>query len=240
MKKPRRWFLGVLGALGLALIGLMLARNWIFKAVAERSVRESTGLRTEIGECKTLVGSGVFRLRDLKLYNPPEFGGTLLADVPELEIDVDAGQLASGIVHFRKLTLHLAELNVLRNARGRLNLEGVEKAMREHLQKKKKKKGEKFEFDFGGIDQAQLSVGRILYRDLQKPSRNCCIDLAMKNEVIENLRTEEDLQNWAGAILFRVLMQQSLKPSGVPAGEEPAGAAAPLMGISQLRSSDRL
>ena len=62
MKKSRRWFLGVLGALGLALIGLMLARNWIFKAVAERSVRESTGLRAEIGECKTLLGSGVFRL----------------------------------------------------------------------------------------------------------------------------------------------------------------------------------
>ncbi len=244
MKKTfLRRLVAVLLVLGVALAGLLLAKDPICKILALRSLHEYTGLRAEIGHFKITFGSAAFQLRDLKLYNAPEFGGTLLADVPELLVDLDAVQVADGILHFRNLKLNLTELNVVKNAEGRLNLEGVEKAVREHLHRKKRKKGEKFELEFGGIDQAQLTLGRIAYHDLRKPSQSRAFDLAITDEPVSGLKTEEDLQRWAGTMLFRVLMQESLKLSRKTAGEDtpnttgsallgagskvPAGGAAP-------------
>jgi len=232
MKTFLRRLMGALLVLGVALTGLILAKDPICKTLAQRSLHECTGLRAEIGHIRMTFGSGAFQVRDLKLYNAPEFGGSLLADVPELLVDLDALQVADGILHFRNLKLNLAELNVVKNAQGRLNLEGVEKAMREHLHRKKRKKGEKFEFEFGGIDQAQLTLGRIAYQDLQKPSQSRAIDLAITDEVVSGLKTEEDLQRWAGTMLFRVLMQESLKASHKTAGDNaPTTAGGALPGV---------
>src|ERR1051325_2986622 len=80
MRKLLRWLIGLLLVLIVALVGLILAKDAIFKALAERSVHQCTGLRAVIGQFNTTLGSAAFRLRDLKLYNAPEFGGTLLAD----------------------------------------------------------------------------------------------------------------------------------------------------------------
>ena len=223
MKRSLRWLGRALLVLLVVLIGLVLARDEIAKVLAKRTLQESTGLRAEIGQFKTTLGSASLQMRDLKLYNPVQFGGTLMASVPELVVDLDASQVADGRLHFRNLKLSLAELNVVKNAQGRLNLEGVEKAVREHLLKRKRKKGQRFEFEFAGIDQMQLTVGKVLYTDLQRPGRSRALELAIRDEVVTGLKTEEDLQTWAGAILFRVLMQASLKPSHQQPSREGSG-----------------
>jgi hypothetical protein len=102
---------------------------------------------------------------------------------------------------------------VVRSADGRLNLDGVEKAVRERLHKRKKKKGDKFELDFGGIDRLELTLGKVCYTDLEHPGRNRQVDLAVSGEVITDLKTEEDLQRQAGAMLFRFLMMESIAPA---------------------------
>lgn len=222
MKKKRRWAVGVLAGGVFLLLALVLFRDAVLKALVERSLEEETGLRAVIGELTTTLGSGALRVRNLKLYNSPEFGGQLMADVPELVVDLDAVKAADGKLHFRELKLNLAELNVVKNAAGRLNLNGVEKRIRERLHQRRKKRGEKFRFEFAGIEKLQLTVGQVLYTDLAHPRRSLALNLSVADETVTDLRTEEELEKWASALVFRVLLQVSLRQIGRGHGAEAA------------------
>jgi hypothetical protein len=210
MKKFLRWGLGALLALVVLLVIAILARDAVLKAVAERSIEEETGLRAAIGQFTTSLGSSAFHIRNLKLYNPPEFGGALMADVPELVVDLDAARAAEGKLRFRALKLVLSELSVVRNAAGRLNVEGVEKRVRERFHWRQRRRGEKFEFEFAGIEQMHLTLRKVLYTELSPGGRTRALGLAVDNEAVTGLKTEEDLGRWAGALLFRILLQVSL------------------------------
>ena len=214
MKKFRRWATGVLAGVVVLLAALVLLRDVILKAVVERSIEEETGLRAVIGELTTTLGSGALRVHGLKLYNSPEFGGKLMSDVPELVVDLDAVKAADGKLHFREFKLNFSELNVVRNAAGRLNLDGVEKRVRERLHKRRKKRGEKFEFEFAGIERMELTMGQVSYTDLKHPRRALAINLAVADEAVTDLRTEEDLEKWASALVFRILLQVPLRHLG--------------------------
>ena len=220
MKKFRRWGIGVLAGVIVLFLALILFRDAVLKAVAEHSIEDETGLRAVIGELRTTLGSGAVRVRDLKLYNPPEFGGTLMADVPELVVDLDATQAADGKLHFRQLKLDLAELNVVRNAAGRFNLDGVEKRIRERLHQRRKKRGAKFKFEFAGIERLQLNMGQVLYTDLRYPRHPLALNLAVTNETVISLQTEEELGKWASALVFRILLQASLRQLGKGIGSD--------------------
>lgn len=218
-----RWIFVALGVVFALAIAVVLSRDWVLKSLAARGIEEETGLRAEIGELSTELGSGALHVRNLKLYNPPEFGGQLMADVPELYVDVDPEKAGEGKLYFRKLKLILSELNVVKSAAGRLNLDGVEKRVRERLRLRRERK-EKMEFEFAGLDEMQLTVRKVLYTDLKAPARTRSLDLAIQDEVVRGLKTEEELNRWAGGMMFRLLMQVSLSQMGSGA---PAPTASP-------------
>jgi len=225
-KKILRWVGVVLGVVILLLIATLLSRDIILKSLAARSIEEETGLRAVIGELRTSLGSGVLHVRDLKLFNPSEFGGELMADVPELYVDLDAKSAFDGRLHFRSLKLILTELNIVKNTAGRLNLDGVEKRVRERIRQRRERKGGKFEFEFAGLERMQLTLRKVLYTDQKPPVRTRQLDLAMQDEVVTGLKSEEELGRWAGGMMFRILMQISLGQfSAPPAAETPASAA---------------
>src|SRR6266498_3560029 len=121
-----------------------------------------------------------------------------MADVPELIVDMDPAKAAAGTLQFQLLKLELTALNVVKRADGRLNLDGVEKKIRERMARRKKRKGDRFEFQFGGIAELRLTVRKVQYTDLRRPDRTRALDLAVQDEVVTGLKTEEDLQRWAG------------------------------------------
>jgi hypothetical protein len=216
-KKFLRWVIVVLGVVLALLIAALLSRDIVLKSLATRGIEEETGLRAVIGELTTTLGSGALHVRDLKLYNPPEFGGELMADIPEIFVNIDADQAANGKLHFRNLKLTLSELNIVKNAAGRLNLDGVEKRVRERQHLRRKRKDEKFEFEFAGLEQLQLTLRKVLYTDLRPPTLTRALDLAVKDEIVTGLKTEEELGRWAGGMMFRILMQVSLSQFTTPA-----------------------
>src|SRR5262245_32764513 len=112
MKKFLRWVIAGLAVLILLLVGLLVARDPILRAITKHGIEESTGLRAEIGEFKSEFGTTAVHIRDLRLYNPAEFGGSLMANAPEVLLDLDPEQAANGRLHFRTLKLNLTELNV--------------------------------------------------------------------------------------------------------------------------------
>lgn len=223
-KKFLRWAIGLLGLVLLLAVGVVLSRDRILKSLAARGIEDETGLRAVIGELTTSLRSGALHVRDLKLFNRPEFGGELMAEVPEIYIDLDAEQAAAGKLHFRSLKLVLTELNIVKSAAGRLNLDGVEKRVRERLRQRRERKGEKFEFEFAGLERMQLTLRKVLYTDLSPPGRTRTLDLAVQDEVVTGLKSEEDLGRWAGGMMFRMLMRISLSQLGGTASESPDAA----------------
>jgi hypothetical protein len=199
-KKLLRRTIVVLGAVLVLLIAAMLSRDILLKSLAARGIEDETGLRAVIGELTTTLGSGALHVRDLKLYNPAEFGGELMAE------------------------FILSELNIVKNAAGRSNLDGVEKRVRERQHLRRKRKGEKFEFEFAGLEEMQLTLRKVLYTDLKPPARTRTLDLAVTDEVVTGLKTEEDLGRWAGGMMFRILMQISLGQFGTSASSNPGAA----------------
>ena len=233
MKKFLRWVIvGIVGLIVLS-VGLLLGRDPILKAITQRGIEESTGLRVEIGEFKSAFGSTSVHIRDLRLYNPAEFGGALMASAPELLLDLDAEQATEGRLHFRQLRLNLTELNVVKNLKGRFNLEGVEKKIRERLERRRRKKDRDFEFEYGGIQHMELTLGKVSFTDMARPQRSRFFDLGVKDEVVTDLKTEEDLQRWIGSMLFRILMRGTFHEQTALESAPPEGAVdAPTSGAA--------
>jgi hypothetical protein len=211
LKKILRWLLGIVAGLFVLLLLLLVFRDPLFKAILVQRIHHDLGMRAEIGELKTGLGRTVVHIRDFKLFNSPEFGGSLLAEVPNLFVQIDTGPLADRLVHLRTVRVHLAEFNVVRNGAGRTNLEKIEKAWREHLRRRKEKK-HKLRWDFAGVDLLEVSIGKIGFIDLHRPSLNGDFTLDVCNEKGSNLSDEEQVQAWASALALRLLAQDALRP----------------------------
>jgi hypothetical protein len=201
--------LGTAFFIGSIALALWLGRDAIVKSIAQRRIRERTGFTAQIGELKTSLGSVKISAKHFKLFNPPEFGGPAVLDIPELYMELDARALADGRIHFHELRLHLAELNLIKGKTVTLNLKELGEAFLA-----KPRDGFKLRFYYGGIDRLSLTVGKLSYADLRQPQRHREYQLGLKDERAEHLETEEELRNWLGAIVFRLVLQQCFEESG--------------------------
>ena len=211
MKKFLRWLIGVLLVLlGLAVLALLF-RDSLLKMAACKTVQATTGMRVEIAKFKTGLRTAAIEIQGFKLYNYPEFGDSLLLDVPDLLVEFDSELASTGKLRFKRLYVNLAELNVIRDASGRWNIEKVEKEMTERNAARTNRSERKLEF--AGIDQMRLTLGRINYTDMEKPSRNRRIDANIRDELVQGIKTDTDLQDWIGSNIFRVILQEAASPT---------------------------
>jgi hypothetical protein len=211
MKKFLRWLIAVLAVLlGLAVLGLVF-RDPILKLAARKRVQASTGMRVEIAKLKTGLRTAAIQIKGFKLHNYPEFGDSVLLDAPELLVEFDSELAAQGKLRFKQLQVNLAELNIIRDAAGRWNIEKVEKEMTQRNAARTNRNERKLVF--AGIDQLRLTIGRISYTDMQKPSRSREFAVNIRDELVQGIKTDEDLQDWIGSFIFKVILQEVAAPT---------------------------
>ena len=209
MKRLLRWAAGITAALLVLIVALLFSRNWILKQVAIRSVAENTGLRAEIGSIHSGLRSPFLHLQQVRLFNTPEFGGGLLLDAPEFYARFDSAVATAGRLHFTEMRVNIAELTVIRDAQGRINLDHLEKEYRKRDAERRRRRGKDTnEMEFAGIDRLDVTIGRILYLDQEKPKRNATLRIGLTNEVTTTIKTEDDLLKWTGGMIFRLLAEQ--------------------------------
>ena len=207
LRKPLRWLIAVLSVLlGLALLGLLF-RDSILKLAAQKSLQATTGMRVEIAKFKTGLRTAAIEMQGFKLHNYPEFGNSVLLDVPDLFVEFDSELASQGKLRFKQLRVNLAELNVIRDAAGRWNIEKLEKEMTERNAARTNRNERRLVF--AGIDEMRFTIGRINYTDRQKPSRSRQIAVNISNELVQGIRTDEDLQDWIGSNIFKVVLQEA-------------------------------
>jgi hypothetical protein len=218
MKRLLKWGLR-LGLLAVALIFLvLLCRDAVTRIVIERWIRSNTGLETRIGKYSSGLFSPDVSIKDLKVYNTPEFGGTPLLEVPEIHVELDREALAQHKLHVTLLRINLAELNIVRNEAGRTNIFSLLNQAPMALATTNGLKTESLikelgDFQFDGIDILNLSLGRIQYLDLQNARNNREIPVNLQNQIFKKVNSEGDVYGILVMIWLRSGGAFSLAPA---------------------------
>ena len=216
MKTLFRWVVRIFVTLFFLFIVLLvvavLLKDVIAKSIAERNLRDSTGMDAKISRLEVNLGTPTVNLEGLKLYNTPDFGGSTFLDLPELRIEYVPGDIRQGKLHFKTVRLNLAEVHVVKNKSGKTNIDLLQK------ETKKKTSGQKSQtdkpgVDFGGIDTLYLTVGKIRITDETDPRNDQVIDVGIKDEVGKDLKDEAAIAQWFNSVLIRMAFREAMTSS---------------------------
>lgn len=199
MKSLLRWvFFIFLFLLALGVAGILLL-DTVAKAAMESQIRAKTGMDAKIGKVSIGLVSPTVSIENLKLYNTAEFGGSPFIDLPELFIEYDRSQLRNRQLHFRLLRLNLAEVSILTNNKGRVNIGNLPQrsktpggAAPSHSINKS--------IEFAGIDTLNLTLGKARIGKVDAPTADREIDFGIKNQVFHNIKSLDDLRSLALAL----------------------------------------
>jgi uncharacterized protein involved in outer membrane biogenesis len=179
---------------------LLLVKDEVVRNYAEAQIRRETGFDARIGNLEISLFAPTITIEDFTLYNPAQFGGSPFLEVPELHIEYGRKELAFQRFHLKLLRLKVREMNIVQDKNGRTNL--VELISRVSDDGAVKEDGSKGEHAFS-VDMLNLSVGKIRFTDLQHPARNHEVNLRLHNEIVPNVRSEQDLARIFLKILLR-------------------------------------
>lgn len=207
MKKFLKWLgLATLAAVVLAVI-FFLSLDTILRVTAENRIRTQTGMTAEIGKFHLGLLDPVITIKDLKIYNPPAFGGAPFLNIPEIHVEYDRDALAKNQIHVTLLRFNLGELDIVKNEAGQTNLLSLGLAL---PGKEKTKKGtalkelkDRTGLDFKGIDVLNVSVGTARFIDLKNPANNREQKFGIENQILKNVQTPADLTGLALLIALR-------------------------------------
>jgi hypothetical protein len=225
-----KWLLRLFLVGVLLFLIFLLSLDSILRAIAVHNIRSQTGMEAEIGEFHVGIGEPVITIKNLKLYNPPAFGGTPFLDIREIHVEYDRDALAQKKLHVKLLRFNLAELDIVRSADGKTNIFEINNKLNEH--KEKKRHEDSFaEFkklthlEFTQIDALNVSFGTAKYLDLGDQKNNREEKVGIENQVLPNVKNQTDLLGLEALI--------ALRASDVLTALAPAdtGSQLPLKGI---------
>jgi uncharacterized protein involved in outer membrane biogenesis len=182
-------------------VAFVLLLDTMLRVLAERNIRAATGMDVRIGKLELGLLNARFTIQDFRLYNTAEFGGSPLVEIPELHMEYDRSELASGRLRFKLVRFNLAELNVVQSKDGKSNIDTMlEKVM---LSKIGQTNETELPFKFAGIDTLNITLGKVRQTDMNDPSQPVEVSLDLKNEILTGIRDEQDFQTKLLALLMR-------------------------------------
>ena len=204
-KRIFRWLLGLFLVGILVVVACFLLRDTFARLAVQRAIENQTHLKTTIGRFH--IDPQSVTIKDLKLYNPSNFGGTLFLAIPEISFEFDReAAWSKHEIHLTVVRFNLGELDIVKNEAGQTNLYalGVTLPTKDQLVNSrdlndlKKRTG----YDFTGIDKLNVTVGTMKYIDLKDPQNNHQQNIGIDNLAVPNVKSPADL---AGLLVLVVL-----------------------------------
>ncbi|HXF11337.1 MAG TPA: AsmA family protein [Desulfuromonadaceae bacterium] len=201
-----RLFLGVVVLTIVGIIVFLLSYNTVLRNTVQHEIRAQTGMDADIGSLKVALASPIVKLKDIKINNPPAFGGVPLLNVPEIYIEYDRDALAKKQIHILLLRLNLAELDIVKNQKGETNIFSFGQLPERHGPARpltaadiKKQTG----YDFIGIDNLNVSIGKVRFVDLADSRNNREQIIGIENTVMKDIKSPSDLGGLVALIDLR-------------------------------------
>src|SRR6185369_8889753 len=108
-----KWLLRlVLIAIGLIVVCaviFLLSYNATLRTAIQHEIRTQTGMDAQIGNFKLALASPTVRVQDIRIANPPAFGGAPALNISEIYIDYDRDALKKKVVHIKLLRINVTE-----------------------------------------------------------------------------------------------------------------------------------
>ena len=199
MKWIFKWLLRLFLLAVLLVVVVLLSYNAILRRVVEHNIRAQTGMDAEIGSLNIGLVSPTVEIRNLKIHNSPDFGGTPFLDIPEIHVEYDRAALHRREIHIKLLRFNLGELDIVKNQAGRTNifLPGIQLPAKESggnpLADFQRQTG----YNFTGIDMLNVSVGKVNFIDLKDQRNNREQTIGIDDLVIPNVKTPANLAGLA-------------------------------------------
>ena len=194
-----RWAFRFLILAIVLVVALLLLKDQIVTSLAETKIRQSTGMEVKIGAIHTSLTRPVFNVENFVLYNTAEFGGGPFLDIPDLALEFYPDAIGKQELHFKLVRLNVRELNIVESKTGKTNIINVSAA----LESAQSNKSNQAAFVFKGIDTLNLTVGKVRSINLRLPNRNQEMNLALQNEILQNVRSWDDM----AGILLKILVR---------------------------------
>jgi uncharacterized protein involved in outer membrane biogenesis len=193
-----KWCLKWTFRLGLALVLLVVAfvllLDPVAKAILEYRLQRQTGAEVTIGRLQIGLLSPKFHLENLILYNPPEFGGSPMLNLPEFHVEYDLRALLSGRLHLTAIRFHMDELHIVEGRDGRYNLLAVDQRLKAlSAQNTPASASSSNSLVFAGIDNLELSLGRLRYSSLKTPETKGYYLLNIRQWAIIGIKKPEEI-----------------------------------------------
>jgi hypothetical protein len=201
-----KWLFRLFLLAAVSIVILLLSLNSILRVWVEHRIRTQTGMEAEIGRFSLGLTEPTVTIQNFKLYNPPDFGGTLFLDIPEIHVEYDRAALARHEIHLTLLRFNLGELDIVKNEAGRTNIFSLGAAW--PLKKSgagngaadfKKQTG----FEFKSIDVLNVSVGTAKFIDLKDQRFNRTQKIGLENCPMKNVKSRADLAGLAALVALR-------------------------------------
>lgn len=119
----RKILLGVLIVVVFTVLALFFGRNIVARTVVVKGIKQAAGLDIKIAAVAINLPS--VSVKGLTIYNPAGFSDKVMAQIPEITLDIDLPGIFKNKIHFKKLVLDLSEVNVVLNEQGQLNVNSL-------------------------------------------------------------------------------------------------------------------
>jgi uncharacterized protein involved in outer membrane biogenesis len=189
MKRLIRWAVCLFIVIVVLAVAGLLSLNVIVKQVVESRLRAQTGMDARIGQIDVGLLTPTITIENFKLYNAADFGGALFLDMPELHLEYDPAAIRAGELHFKLVRLNLAEIDLVQDKKGRMNVQDLERKSRQAAGPHGSSAGN---FKFTGIDTLNLTLGRFRMSNLAS-GREQEINFGIKDQISHNVKTGADL-----------------------------------------------
>jgi uncharacterized protein involved in outer membrane biogenesis len=202
-----KWALRLFLLAVVLIVILVLSFNSIMRVLIEHNIRKQTGMDAEIGRFQLGIAEPTITIVDMKIYNPPNFGGTPFLEIPEIHVEYDRPALAKRQLHLTLVRFNLGELDIVKNAQGQTNIFslGLEfpKSTSGNGNRERDELKRQTGLEFTGIDALNVSVGTFKYIDLKDQRHNRTQRVGLENQVIPNVKSPTDLAGLAVLIELR-------------------------------------
>lgn len=145
------------------LVAVSFVRDMVIKISVEKGVEMVTGLKMHIGSFRMSLVAGSVGIKDMKIYNGPQFKEKIMADFPEIYVSYDLPAIIGGKIRLKTVRLNLKQFIVVKNEKGELNLNSLKVV-------KAQSRGVSAESEGGAmppiqIDTLDLKIKQALYKD---------------------------------------------------------------------------
>ncbi len=202
--KVIRVLLVLCGIALVALVALVASFDWLVKRSMMIALSRATGGDVQIERVQVGFRQGMFHVEQLRLLNPPAFGGGPMLDLPEFYVAYDPAAAVTNALHLKEVRVNLAEIGIVIDARGRTNLLSLGGGLKKLSDSQTNKISK---LNFTGIDKLTVTLGQVTTVDLRQPGHTNVIRLGLRNEVLRNVRTEADLM----PLVIKLMLSGNLK-----------------------------